>query len=75
MIQRTGNIILLTVPIPEFKSLLLISHNVSHITKIEIRTPGTMVKIPEMESVELSTLFEKNKSGFAPQAFVKLKTR
>ena len=40
----------------------------------ETSTLGTIVNIPETESVACNTLFEKYKSGFAPHAFVKLKT-
>ena len=39
---------------------------------IEIKTIGTIVNIPVIESVECNTLLVKYKLGFAPQAFVKL---
>ena len=44
------------------------------IMNTETSTLGTIVNIPEMESVACNTLFEKYKSGFAPHAFVKLRT-
>ena len=72
--QRTGNKTLLTLPIPSFKSLLIINHAINQIANTDANTIGTILNIPDIESVACKTLFAKNKSGFAPQAFVKLRT-
>ena len=72
--QSNGSKILLTFPIPSFKSLLMINHAINHIAKTDARTVGTRVNIPDIESVACNTLFEKYKSGFDPHALVILKT-
>ena len=71
--QRIGNKILLTLPIPSFKSFCTINHPTAQIASTDRKTHGTIVKMPERESDACNTLFEKNKSGFEPHALVKLK--
>ena len=71
--QSNGSKILLTFPIPSFKSLLIMNHAKNQITNTDAKTVGTIVNSPDMESVACNTLFVKNKSGFVPHAFVKLK--
>ena len=75
MKQSRGNRILLTFPIPSFNFLLIINQDINQIVIMEINTPGTRVNMPLMESVDCKTLFAKNKSGFDPHAFVKLKIK
>ena len=71
--SKTGNNILLTLPIPSFKSFWTMNHELNQIRRIDMKTHGTMVVIPERESDACKTLTVKNKSGFAPHALVKLK--
>ena len=72
--QSNGRRILLTFPIPSFKSLLIMNHAKNQITNTDASTVGTIVNSPDIESVACNTLFVKYKSGFAPHAFVRLKT-
>ena len=50
------------------------NHAKNQITNTDASTPGTILNIPDIASVDCRTLFAKNKSGFAPHAFVILKT-
>ena len=49
--QSKGSKILLTLPIPSFKSLLIMNHAKNHITNTDAKTVGTIVNIPDIESV------------------------
>jgi hypothetical protein len=71
--HNSGSRILLTLPIPSFKSLLRMNHAINQIANTDPSTAGTMVNSPDIEVVECRTLLVKNKSGFDPHAFVKLR--
>jgi len=49
------------------------NHELNQTRRTDMKTHGTMVKIPERESEACKTLTVKNKSGFAPHALVRLK--
>ena len=73
--QSMGSKILLTFPIPSFKSALIMAHTASQMITMDTKTFGTIVNIPDIESDACKTFCEKYKSGFGPHALVKLKTR
>ena len=51
----------------------MINHAINQMANTEARTTGTIVKNPDIESVECNTELVKYRSGFDPHAFVKLR--
>ena len=78
-VKLENDVLYCTVPSATLRSaiqqnfLTTITTALNEIANTDIRTVGTIVNIPDMESVACKTLFVKYKSGFAPHAFVKLK--